>query len=300
MTGEMGLEPAEAFAVLGSDTRVAIVEALGDAGGSLTFAALRERVGVADSGQFNYHLSKLRGVFVRRTDGGEYELTDAGRRVVGAILAGTYNRRGSMETFSLDSNCDRCGERVEAEYVDERVTVRCPTCDDQLLHFGFPPGAFEGRSRTELGRTFDRWIRDSVTLVADGICPNCIGVMAGRLVEDLAFVDESAAGIQFDCERCGDSLLLGVNAYLLTRSDVVAFYHGHGYDVRERRLWNLPCQRDDDLVVESSDPLVVRSTLDIDGDRLAVTLEDDLTIAEIDDTRIDGDRSGSGAGRHGG
>lgn len=92
MAEEIGLEPSEAFAVLGSATRAAIVEALGDAERSLAFAELRERVGVADSGQFNYRLSKLRGAFVHRTDGGEYVLTYAGRRIVGAVFASTYNR----------------------------------------------------------------------------------------------------------------------------------------------------------------------------------------------------------------
>jgi DNA-binding HxlR family transcriptional regulator len=55
---------AEAFEVLGNGIRTAMVLELADAG-PLSFSELRERVGVTDSGRFNYHLEKLVGRFVR-------------------------------------------------------------------------------------------------------------------------------------------------------------------------------------------------------------------------------------------
>jgi DNA-binding HxlR family transcriptional regulator len=55
---------AEAFEVLGNEIRTAMVLELADAG-PLSFSELRERVGVTDSGRFNYHLEKLVGRFVR-------------------------------------------------------------------------------------------------------------------------------------------------------------------------------------------------------------------------------------------
>ena len=69
-TDSRTLQPDEAFVTLGNETRIEILRALQDAGGPLAFSELRDRVGVDDPGQFNYHLGKLAGHFVRKDEGG--------------------------------------------------------------------------------------------------------------------------------------------------------------------------------------------------------------------------------------
>ncbi|MEF8884798.1 MAG: helix-turn-helix domain-containing protein, partial [Haloarculaceae archaeon] len=92
-------DPDEAFAALADDTRVDILRALwSDEDQRATFSELREAVGMRDSGQFNYHLDKLVGRFVRKTDDG-YELTLAGLYVNGAIEAGAISY-GPLYPFS--------------------------------------------------------------------------------------------------------------------------------------------------------------------------------------------------------
>ncbi|WP_276255227.1 ArsR/SmtB family transcription factor [Halomontanus rarus] len=277
---EFETSPSDAFATLGDETRIAIVEALGEADAPLSFTELRTRVEMADSGQFNYHLSKLLETVVRRTEDGTYELTYAGHRIVGAIHAGTYTRRGSLGTFDLESTCVDCGGSIEATYEDERVTVRCPTCDELLSAFGFPPGGFEGRDRDALTRTFDRWITNIVSMAADGICPPCGGVITGRLahgsdIESLA--DEEPVGVRFDCDRCGETITLSVNSYLLIQPAVVAFYHRQGIDLDDTESWNLPAQRTADLSVESTSPVTVTSRIELEGATLEAFVESDLT-----------------------
>lgn len=74
-------EPAaDVFRLLGDETRLAIVRVLAAADEPLRFTTLRERVGAADSGRFNYHLGKLRGELVHETADG-YELSAIGRRL---------------------------------------------------------------------------------------------------------------------------------------------------------------------------------------------------------------------------
>lgn len=68
--GGAGLSPDDAFGLLGNETRLAILQALGDAADPLSFSELRDRVWVSDSGQFNYHLDQLTGPFVGQTDEG--------------------------------------------------------------------------------------------------------------------------------------------------------------------------------------------------------------------------------------
>jgi DNA-binding transcriptional ArsR family regulator len=86
------LSPDAAFATLGSETRFAVLRALAEADDAVSFSALRDRVGMADSGQFNYHLDRLVGHFVERADDG-YRLAPAGERVAEAVLSGAVTER---------------------------------------------------------------------------------------------------------------------------------------------------------------------------------------------------------------
>ena len=90
------LAPDESFALLGNETRVRILVALADADDALHFSTLHDRVDLRDSEQFNYHLDRLVGHFVDRTDDG-YELRQAGSRVVEAILSGAVTEDPVLE-----------------------------------------------------------------------------------------------------------------------------------------------------------------------------------------------------------
>lgn len=95
-------DPVDALSALGDETRIAILRELADAETSLSFSELRERVGVRDTGRFNYHLTKLCEYFVRDTGDG-YELGHAGARVVDA--AGNAHPDPDLEAA-----CPVCGE----------------------------------------------------------------------------------------------------------------------------------------------------------------------------------------------
>jgi len=72
---------AETFSLLSDETRVRILVALSQAADDpVSFSDLRSRVGVDDSGQFNYHLDRLCERLVTKTDDG-YLLTDSGEAV---------------------------------------------------------------------------------------------------------------------------------------------------------------------------------------------------------------------------
>lgn len=275
------LLPEEAFSLLGNQTRVAIVQTLGKMSGeSLSFSELRDRAAVADSGQFNYHHKKLVGSFVARTDEGEYELTYAGANVVGAIFSGTYNRRGTPTTFDLDSTCTLCESALSAEYENERVTITCPTCDELLSRFGFPPGAFENRSPAELTRAFDGFIWAVFSLAASGFCFNCAGRVHGSLTDDSEYMEEHReVAVEYVCEQCVDTLTTSVGSYLVHHSAVVAFHHDHGIDLDETPTWELPWLRDEQTEILSRDSWRVKSVVELDGDRLECVVEDDLSVS---------------------
>jgi AcrR family transcriptional regulator len=83
--------------VLSNETRLAILPALWETydphaeRNAVPFSELRDRVGIRQGGQFNYHLEQLLGHFVRKGDDG-YKLRQAARHVVQAVLSGTARR----------------------------------------------------------------------------------------------------------------------------------------------------------------------------------------------------------------
>jgi DNA-binding HxlR family transcriptional regulator len=276
------VSPGEAFALLGNEIRIDIIRALGETpDDSLSFSALRSRVDVADSGQFNYHLKALVGSFIRRTDEDEYELTHAGRRVIGAIFSGTFTQRGAPRTFELNSDCAVCGSPLLAEYERERVTISCQTCDNRVTTFGFPPGAFENRTRSDLAQAFDARMRSFRSAVVGGICPNCAGRMHGSIIDDSEHFENEAVCIEHICERCHDRAWNRIGTYLVSHPAVVGFHHDHGIDLDETPFWELHWLRDEETMVLSHDPWQVRLDIELDGDCLHVMVEEDLSVSII-------------------
>lgn len=75
----------DTFRLLSDETRVRILVALAESPDAPQgFSELRSRVGMTDSGQFNYHLDRLRERLVTKTHDG-YVLTDTGQAVAGLL-----------------------------------------------------------------------------------------------------------------------------------------------------------------------------------------------------------------------
>jgi hypothetical protein len=72
-----------AFEALSDPTRAAILGALYDADGRLSYSAVADAADVEDNGRLNYHLRELDGL-VDRTDAG-YALSDRGHRLVDGV-----------------------------------------------------------------------------------------------------------------------------------------------------------------------------------------------------------------------
>lgn len=279
---DVDIEPEEAFAMLGNETRIDIVRVLGEARGEpLSFSELHGAVGIRDSGQFNYHLNQLIGTFVRRTDDGTYKLSYAGSRVVGAIFSGEFNRSATLGTFALDSDCAHCATQLKATYEDERVKIRCPGCDELDTGFGFPPGGVQNRTPEELTTVFDRWLRSMFALIIDNICYNCAGSLMASITDESEFLHpDDQVCIEYVCDRCADSSTLSVSSYLYLRPEVVRFYYEQGVDLHEIEMWNARSFIESDISIASRDPWRIETTLDHEDRRLSLLIEEDLSISQ--------------------
>ncbi|AGN00059.1 hypothetical protein L593_00520 [Salinarchaeum sp. Harcht-Bsk1] len=101
----------DALEALGNEIRISILRELADAERALSFTELRDRVGLRDSGKFNYHLSTLCEYFVRDTNEG-YELGHAGTRVISATgrPAPDEAEDSGVEPIAAEEECPVCGE----------------------------------------------------------------------------------------------------------------------------------------------------------------------------------------------
>lgn len=281
-----GFDAAQAFALLGDETRVAILEALaGSAEDPPSFATLRERVGVEDSGRFNYHLGKLVGTFVEKTDEG-YRLTFAGSRVVGAVYEGTYAEGDAIEPVELDADCPDCRGTLELSYTDERITIACGACETPVSAFGFPPGAVAGREPEELPRLLTMHMETLLDRLRAGFCTNCSGPVSPEFEteSDADEAHDDDVPIVFECDRCHARADTSLASMLLTEPAVVAFHYDHGVDVRDALPWALAWLRESSAEQVAESPPRYAVTASLDGETLRVVVDGALRVQSAERT----------------
>jgi DNA-binding HxlR family transcriptional regulator len=277
-------EPESVFSMLADEKRVAILRALWDADGALSFSELHDAVDITDSGQFNYHLDKLVGQFVQKTDEG-YSLTEPGRQINGAIEGGSFTASSSMEPIQLDPACPTCGGQRTLEYEDDRVLVDCDSCD-ALATFGVPPAAFADRERDEIPAVASRYLRAELARLENGFCPYCDGrierhVGTPELDEPLEGVDDRFPVVRYECQQCGAEPTSGLTIGLFSHPAVVEFYYDRGIDIRERPVWEFPVFGSEAERIDSEEPFRASATFSVDGDELTMTVDDRFEVVDI-------------------
>lgn len=305
--GRRTLPPDDAFAVLGNESRMGILQELAEADGPLSFSELRERVGVRDSGQFNYHLDKLAGHFVVKTDSG-YVIRKPGRRVIEAVLSGAVTDAVDMGPTRLDAPCPYCGAAIEISYREERLLIRCTECIGsfgdidsttaaiQTLPEGtlslnhLPSAGFLARTPQGLLEAALTWTYHRFSLFANDICPQCSGV-----VEHSVEVCEShdSEGICNTCQtrwavlhndhctNCGHLHRGGFSHHLLGEGRVRSFFQRHGIDPMAPAYENIgPFYNYEENVI-SSEPFEAQFTFTVGGDELVVSVDDNLSVTEL-------------------
>ncbi|RRJ28575.1 winged helix-turn-helix domain-containing protein [Halocatena pleomorpha] len=271
--------PEDVFSILGNETRIDIIQALWQAENDhVSFSELRNRAAVADSGRFNYHLGKLIGTFVQREEC-RYGLTYAGRRIVGAILDGTYTKRAEIDPFEIGSLCSACGSSLEASYESDQFVVRCPNCAETVLRFAFPPGVLDGRPREEFAETASRWIRAQLSFTVNGVCPNCAGVITHSITRE-SEQHSRAAGLEYDCKRCQHHATTTVGMHLSYHPAVIALYDEHGIDLNEAFLQSYVDNADQCTSVRSENPWRISVSVSLADDELELVVDEELNVVE--------------------
>lgn len=302
------LSADEAFAVLGDETRLQILETLGEADGPLSYSDLFDRIDYDDSANFTYHLERLLGHFVRKTDDG-YVPRIAGRRVVEAIYSGVVTDSVLIERTATDQSCMYCGSPREMAYYDEVAVVYCDECegrigdlglaedwpipaDDIVGYVSIPPAGVYDRTPTEILRAAGIWTIADVQAIVRGVCPRCAApaersahVCDDHTAED-AFCNQChhrfGVSVEVQCTNCIFRSRSPYPTHALGNVDLVEFMAAHGIDPFDSNAFHLSACEEEIL---STQPLKARYTFRSDGDELVLTVEDDLSASEA--TRSD-------------
>lgn len=235
---------------------------------SVRFSELRERVGHEDPGNFNYHLDRLRGNLVEQTDRG-YRLSDIGHQLVALFVSGRFDPDVTREFPEVEPPCLLCGVSSTVVYEDGIFHVRCGDGHEVRLASGWK--ILESRSvRKALNSALRRNLLHAKSVI-DGICPYCEGKASmgvNRLTDDTIPVEYEGS-----CHRCGWVLRNSPRGCVLFHPASVSFCHRHGLDVYDD-AWDVLATHVETVTVDERDPLRIAVVLSIDGDRLALTLDD--------------------------
>lgn len=276
------------FDLVTEETRAAILGALAThharspESPSVGFAALRNRVGVEDSGNFNYHLDKLQPAYVKQTEDG-YVLTHAGLSLVGTLRAGV-GAETTRGPEPLDATCSICETPLTARYEDGLISVLCEN-DHKLPKDFLPPNAVDGRDLREAVSIQKRRTLHDIELVREGVCPACFD----DVKREHRALDEPQANrvLVATCEGCGRISGSPVGLYLLREPVVVSFYHDHGVDVTETPLWELNLVVAE-TTVRSEDPLRLALSVEKGGERLTLVVDEYTQLLDSERTPVDG------------
>ncbi|WP_372913058.1 winged helix-turn-helix domain-containing protein [Salinigranum sp.] len=303
------LSPDEAFATLGNETRLSILQALGEADRPVSFSALFDRVDADDSGGFNYHLDRLVGHFVDKTTAG-YELRQAGRRVVEAVLSGAVTDAPVVERTRLDQPCHYCGAPIEVSYRQDRILKYCTACPgrDQspsgvpdapvsgyLGSLPLPPAGVQGRTAGEVYVAAWTWANLEFLAEAGGVCSRCSAALTESVSVCEAHADEGVCdrcgnrhAVQFtaDCPNCINDLQGPFVLQLVSDTRLLHFLTAHGLNpVAPSRDAIAAVDRvhmDYEEDVRSVEPFEACFTFSVDGDTLSLTVDDDLDVVDAE------------------
>lgn len=298
------LTPDEAFAQLGNETRISILEALWERhepyglDTALSFSDLYDRVDASDTGNFNYHLDQLLGHFVRQTAEG-YELAAPGVRIVNAITAGAPTTNPTIDEVPIDELCMRCGAAVHLTYDDGDTWIRCTDCDGfwplgngELLVFELPPRGFENRSATEALDATIKYTINRINSMLDGVCPDCGDTINVGL--ELCHDHDSADGrcqacsraslgeLWLFCHSCQNAHVTPSFLPVHRHPALVAFYHKHGIDHYHNSWADVRRGFEWDESLLGTDPDEYRVTVTHDGDKRAFRLDDSGSVVAVE------------------
>lgn len=299
---EKELDQDTAFSLLADDTRVRIIQELGRATASpetgiptLPYADLKSRVGIRDSGRFNYHLKQLVGNYVAKEDGG-YRLRWPGMVLYRTLVAGllTDDTEPTIDRFAVGTDCHRCGDPIEAHLYETLFRVRCRSCDANYTDIYFPSHGLSGRSEEELLQAVHRRTRTIQDSMTSGQCPWCASEVTAAVhagddsLPSLHDTRDFDAYVVYHCTDCTGFQYMPVSQVLLYHPVTISFYYDHGTDLTAVPEWTLEwAVTGQTTTVLDTDPWRFSVRIQLGDEELVVELDEELSVVRSSITARD-------------
>lgn len=310
--GAAGSHATDAFALLGNETRLAILLALWEeydpqaTDNVVPFSDIFDRVESDDPGTVSYHLQELSGQFIRQyPDGGGYELRVPALRFIHAVIAGAGVQDARLEPTEIEQSCPFCGAPTAITYREGLVIHICTECEGvttgedihgHLSAVPFDPAGLTDRSPKQIRAASRVAAWRQTQIMFDGLCPACSGPVVSWL-ECCADHDSTricehcgtkfASLARFECQTCKNHNVSSPKALAVFHPTVIAFYDDHGISTRihaddiesVRRVFDLMDGHDVAVIME--DPPRAEVTVTSSGDEMRLVFDETASIAEV-------------------
>lgn len=312
------VSPAEAFAVLGDATRLEILTVMAAADESLEYSELFARVDYEDSANFSYHLDRLRGHFLRKSEEG-YALRIPGERVVQALHSGVLTEHVTIERTAIDFPCVYCGGHTEVAYHDELAVLYCLECEGRgnvpelpadwpisdegvVGHVSVPPAGVYDRTVGEIVEAAGIWTVTDIQAHTRGVCPRCAAPIDRSVT--VCPEHEATAGfcqqcqsqfgvyVEAVCENCTFDSTAPYPTHALGEVALLDFMTDHGMDPFVSEAFHLTACEER---ITRTHPLEAEYTFQVEGDAITLTIDEELTVTAVSRHPAEGDDSGHDA-----
>jgi hypothetical protein len=279
-TTKPAVDARRAFALLGHEIRLEILLALFEEWVAVytepkPYAELMEAVSMTDSGKFNYHLGQLRGVYVRKVEGG-YVPTASATALYRAVLTHRPTETFEFGPEPVETNCPICGSTPLLRYDREFVSLDCDACEEWVgFTYPFPRNGFEGRGADDVLAALCSLVRHDFALACGGQCPGCAGPTTVDLREDT--VGDGSHWVELACELCSFVAGTGVLSAVLADDRVASGIREIGLDP-DRYDWELPAGT---TRLVDREPLT--AAVDVEGETgtLTVVVDEALGVRSV-------------------
>lgn len=308
--GAASPQATDAFAVLGNETRLAILLALWEEHephvetNAVAFSTIFDRVDYDDPGSFRYHLEQLKGRFIRHREGVGYELRVPGLKFIQVVIAGAGVEDETIDATEIDQKCPFCNSWTSISYREGMVVQVCTQCEGTtkesipgfLSAVPFDPAGLVERTADEI-RAASRlagWRQTQIMF--EGLCPACSGPVDSWID---CCSDHDASGIcdrcgmkfavlaRFQCRVCKNHNVSSPKALAMLLPDVQGFYANHGVSTRVHaddpesvdRVFDLMEGHRVEIIAE--EPPRASVTARADGDGIILTFDETARVVDV-------------------
>ncbi|WP_254864179.1 DUF7351 domain-containing protein [Halovivax gelatinilyticus] len=279
-----------AFEIVGNEIRARILYALGSSRDGtepppvVPFSELRRATdGDVDSSKFNYHLQRLVGRYVERTDEG-YRMRPAGMLLYRTIRAGTITRDLSPRSIDTGIGCYRCDGTIVADSSYGEFWLTCDACDHFYDMVMVPPGAVGRGDDPDLLARLDARNRHERFAFGRGSCPLCANRVTPSIrdVDVYPYTDTELIDhhVHWACDHCGHRSYASVGMTVIDRPPVVSFFADRGVDLAAAPVWTREFAMTDRSVERLADGLSL--TLTCGGDSMELFVDERLSVSVRD------------------